>query len=89
MEPNKTTYKKLGHLPVSTVFPLRLHLSLLVGMFAMYKEKWKYYSTELPLLYLRLLEIWLMLHEHFTFGALFNPEYSNRKQAFAYQERQG
>ncbi len=55
----------------------------------MYKEQWKYYSTELPLLYLRLLEIWLMLHEHFAFGALFNQEYSNRKQAFAYQERQG
>jgi hypothetical protein len=58
-------------------------------MVAMYKEQWKYYSTELPLLYLRLLEIWLMLHELFAFGALFNQEYSNRKQAFAYQERQG
>jgi hypothetical protein len=58
-------------------------------MFAMYKEQWKYYSTILPLLYLRILEIWLMLHEHFAFGALFNQEYSNRKQAFAYQERQG
>ncbi len=80
--------KSLG-LSSTTVFPLRLYLSLLVGMLTMCKEQWEYYSTELPLLYLRLLEIWLMLHEHFAFGALFNQEYSNRKQAFAYQEHQG
>jgi hypothetical protein len=65
-------------------------LSFSLGGYVYYVQRAiEAYSIALLLLYLRLLEIWLMLHELFAFGALFNQEYSNRKQAFAYQERQG